>query len=416
MGRTAVPTSSAQLTVAEDDVANQQPSRTKAVVKKHRINPKRQNPAKILRDYIEQYGNDWERMEKEIQDQTKGDVQSRILHMMRTLRDTQNDRSSPSKQSKGPWTLQEVQNFAVGFQMYGRKWFKISNLVPSRTTRQVKDYGLKYAQRRKQAKILSKRDDNVETNEVVSNEEDLDESSDEEHHDDEKSKNPKESAENFLSDTPHDHADDGGSQKADDEDLHVVKESRNGITRQGIWTKSEKRMLKDCIKKYGNNWDLMAKIIGTRSKSQVRCRAGRMNKNSSQQTTELPSSETSATEAGDDQEEDAGTDVTSVDDTSNNGLTGRWTVQEFKEFLEAFEIYGKKWSQVAELIPTRTSKQVKDYGRKYVRKLQYAQSSGENTFLVGLVRRPSINYDVNNIVTLKIEVSGNGKTIWSDKR
>ena len=42
-----------------------------------------------------------------------------------------------------------------------------------------------------------------------------------------------------------------------------------------------------------------------------------------------------------------------------NENTGRWTQEEHERFLQGLEMFGKKWTKVAEVVRTRTTVQVR---------------------------------------------------------
>lgn len=56
--------------------------------------------------------------------------------------------------------------------------------------------------------------------------------------------------------------------------------------------------------------------------------------------------------------------------SSIEGVTGRWTKEEHKRFLEAFNLYGKNWKKVQEFVGTRSTTQVRSHAQKYLAKLE----------------------------------------------
>ncbi|KAJ1457051.1 hypothetical protein M885DRAFT_438586 [Pelagophyceae sp. CCMP2097] len=61
--------------------------------------------------------------------------------------------------------------------------------------------------------------------------------------------------------------------------------------------------------------------------------------------------------------------------------TGRWTDEEHSRFLQGLELYGKKWTKVADVVGTRTTVQVRSHAQKYFQKLEKDRStpnSGES--------------------------------------
>mmetsp|Transcript_21023 Transcript_21023/g.66039 ORF Transcript_21023/g.66039 Transcript_21023/m.66039 type:complete len:363 (+) Transcript_21023:190-1278(+) len=55
---------------------------------------------------------------------------------------------------------------------------------------------------------------------------------------------------------------------------------------------------------------------------------------------------------------------------SNNEKTGRWTDEEHTRFLQGLELFGKKWTKVADIVGTRTTVQVRSHAQKYFQKLE----------------------------------------------
>lgn len=52
-----------------------------------------------------------------------------------------------------------------------------------------------------------------------------------------------------------------------------------------------------------------------------------------------------------------------------NENTGRWTQEEHERFLQGLELFGKKWTKVAEVVRTRTTVQVRSHAQKYFQKM-----------------------------------------------
>lgn len=55
-------------------------------------------------------------------------------------------------------------------------------------------------------------------------------------------------------------------------------------------------------------------------------------------------------------------------------IAGRWTPEEHQAFLEGLKIFGREWKKVAELIPARTSAQIRSHAQKYFAKIQREES------------------------------------------
>lgn len=56
--------------------------------------------------------------------------------------------------------------------------------------------------------------------------------------------------------------------------------------------------------------------------------------------------------------------------TSIEKSTGRWTAQEHEAFINGLSMYGREWKRVVQLIPTRTSAQVRSHAQKYFHHLE----------------------------------------------
>mmetsp|Transcript_37732 Transcript_37732/g.38401 ORF Transcript_37732/g.38401 Transcript_37732/m.38401 type:complete len:120 (-) Transcript_37732:747-1106(-) len=70
--------------------------------------------------------------------------------------------------------------------------------------------------------------------------------------------------------------------------------------------------------------------------------------------------------------EDLGNSSTNLDENSlikAGSLSGRWTDDEHKLFLEGVKLYHKNWKKLAVFIKTRTPVQVRAHAQKYFRKL-----------------------------------------------
>ena len=64
--------------------------------------------------------------------------------------------------------------------------------------------------------------------------------------------------------------------------------------------------------------------------------------------------------------------------TASGEKTGRWTDEEHTRFLHGLELFGKKWTKVADVVGSRTTVQVRSHAQKYFQKLEKdrAQPSG----------------------------------------
>ena len=64
--------------------------------------------------------------------------------------------------------------------------------------------------------------------------------------------------------------------------------------------------------------------------------------------------------------------------TTTGEKTGRWTDEEHTRFLHGLELFGKKWTKVADVVGSRTTVQVRSHAQKYFQKLEKdrAQPSG----------------------------------------
>jgi SHAQKYF class myb-like DNA-binding protein len=48
---------------------------------------------------------------------------------------------------------------------------------------------------------------------------------------------------------------------------------------------------------------------------------------------------------------------------------GRWSNEEHDRFLRGLDVYGKKWTKVAEVVGTRSTVQVRSHAQKYFQKM-----------------------------------------------
>lgn len=54
----------------------------------------------------------------------------------------------------------------------------------------------------------------------------------------------------------------------------------------------------------------------------------------------------------------------------NSGKEGRWTGEEHRKFVEAYQAVGRDWKRIQEAVGTRSLQQVRSHGQKYFLKLQ----------------------------------------------
>lgn len=83
-----------------------------------------------------------------------------------------------------------------------------------------------------------------------------------------------------------------------------------------------------------------------------------------------------------------------------NENTGRWTQEEHERFLQGLELYGKKWTKVAEVVQSRTTVQVRSHAQKYFQKmvkgkmdLDQAANTGAGARRAGAEARSRMNLD-----------------------
>ena len=69
------------------------------------------------------------------------------------------------------------------------------------------------------------------------------------------------------------------------------------------------------------------------------------------------------------------------DAEANPEKTGRWTNEEHTRFLRGLELFGKKWSKVADVVGSRTTIQVRSHAQKYLKKFEGAESSDDDETL-----------------------------------
>ena len=56
--------------------------------------------------------------------------------------------------------------------------------------------------------------------------------------------------------------------------------------------------------------------------------------------------------------------------SSSGEKTGRWTDEEHTRFLHGLELFGKKWTKVADVVGSRTTVQVRSHAQKYFKKVK----------------------------------------------
>lgn len=56
--------------------------------------------------------------------------------------------------------------------------------------------------------------------------------------------------------------------------------------------------------------------------------------------------------------------------------TGRWTESEHQRFLQGLNLFGRKWTKVAEVVGTRSTSQVRSHAQKYFAKLGKVRNQG----------------------------------------
>ena len=76
--------------------------------------------------------------------------------------------------------------------------------------------------------------------------------------------------------------------------------------------------------------------------------------------------------------------------SSSGEKTGRWTDEEHTRVLHGLELFGKKWTKVADVVGSRTTVQVRSHAQKYFQKLEKdrAAPSGGGGSAAGRSARP----------------------------
>ena len=84
------------------------------------------------------------------------------------------------------------------------------------------------------------------------------------------------------------------------------------------------------------------------------------------------------------QEDEPTPEKTSDDEPQpeKNENTGRWTDDEHARFLRGLELFGKKWSKVADVVQSRTTIQVRSHAQKYLKKFEEDSDDDEETLEV----------------------------------
>lgn len=54
----------------------------------------------------------------------------------------------------------------------------------------------------------------------------------------------------------------------------------------------------------------------------------------------------------------------------NAGKDGRWTPEEHRKFVEAYEAIGRDWKRIQAAVETRSLQQVRSHGQKYFQRLE----------------------------------------------
>ena len=59
-----------------------------------------------------------------------------------------------------------------------------------------------------------------------------------------------------------------------------------------------------------------------------------------------------------------------IGEHSSNEKKGRWTLKEHIQYLQALEKYGINWKKISDLIPSRSSNQIRSHSQKFYKKLK----------------------------------------------
>jgi SHAQKYF class myb-like DNA-binding protein len=89
------------------------------------------------------------------------------------------------------------------------------------------------------------------------------------------------------------------------------------------------------------------------------------------------------------EKEDEPTPEKTSPEQEKNENTGRWTDDEHARFLRGLELFGKKWSKVADVVQSRTTIQVRSHAQKYLKKFEEESDDDEET-LEARSRRPVV--------------------------
>lgn len=87
----------------------------------------------------------------------------------------------------------------------------------------------------------------------------------------------------------------------------------------------------------------------------------------------------------------------SVTTKAESVATGRWTTAEHEAFLDGMRLHGREWRKIAQLIPTRTSAQIRSHAQKHFAKASQEKRRALNSGFVP-VRENALAPEVQSVL------------------
>eukprot|EP01087_Luapelamoeba_hula_P017039 TRINITY_DN5329_c0_g1_i9.p1 TRINITY_DN5329_c0_g1~~TRINITY_DN5329_c0_g1_i9.p1 ORF type:complete len:2024 (+),score=277.40 TRINITY_DN5329_c0_g1_i9:125-6196(+) len=166
------------------------------------------------------------------------------------------------------------------------------------------------------------------------------------------------------------------------------------------WTDSETLLFAEAFSNISKDFKSIAEYIGT--KNQFQCKEYYYNHKARLGLDDaFDKTPRRAYTSTDHQPETAFSPLLSVDKpkpSSPSPVPCNWTTQEKSEFLKHMTVYGRNWKMLAQLIPSKTQAQIKNYYKIYKQKLSLNSSSLESK---ELARAPTETNNHDNLYPLR---------------